>query len=172
MAGCKHTIGKFRLCSSLVIWRLTDVYCRNVGFLKYWTVSNLPLFCLAAPMLALLCQSALSALQKPLAEQIYLSFAPEASSQKTSLRQSCLTRLAIPQGLLAITALTSYHVQIINRISSGYPVWYWYLASLALDNTKFSQPTTGGRLFSAATQGMAMYGLIQAVLFGSFLPPA
>ncbi|KAL1988754.1 hypothetical protein VTN96DRAFT_7638 [Rasamsonia emersonii] len=159
-------------CKQLIpsIYGWVQAHYWNVGFLKYWTVTNLPLFCLAAPMLAVLCQSALSVLQRPPAEQIYLSFAPDASSQKTSVRQSCLTRLAISQGLLAITALTSYHVQIINRISSGYPVWYWYLASLALDKTKPSQPARC--LFSAATQGMAMYGLIQAVLFGSFLPPA
>ncbi|KAL1965050.1 hypothetical protein VTN77DRAFT_6110 [Rasamsonia byssochlamydoides] len=175
MAYCTNSDLSRPWCKQLIpsIYGWVQAHYWNVGFLKYWTVSNLPLFCLAAPMLAVLCQSAFSALQKPLAEQIYLSSARDASSQKTRLRQSCLARLAITQGLLAIMALTSYHVQIINRISSGYPLWYWYLASLALDKTKPSQPTPAGRhLFSAATQGMVIYGLVQAVLFGSFLPPA
>jgi phosphatidylinositol glycan class V len=124
-------------------------------------------------MLAVMCYSSFSALRKSLAETVWSSSAQNVSSHKTSLQQSCLARLAIPQGLLAIMALTSYHVQIINRISSGYPLWYWYLTSLALPPTELFQPTwTGRRLFLVAAQGMAIYGLIQAVLFGSFLPPA
>jgi phosphatidylinositol glycan class V len=60
-------------------------------------------------------------------------------------------------------AATSYHVQIINRISSGYPVWYWYLASFAWSDR---------RMFAVVLRGAVIYGLVQAVLFGSFLPPA
>lgn len=77
-----------------------------------------------------------------------------------------LFRLAVPQGLLALMALTSYHVQIINRISSGYPLWYWYLVSGAMDARK------NRRGLSVAAQVMVAYALIQGVLFGSFLPPA
>ncbi|KAK4943949.1 ER membrane glycoprotein subunit of the GPI transamidase complex-like protein [Elasticomyces elasticus] len=41
----------------------------------------------------------------------------------------CLRRLAIPQLILSLTALTQSHVQIINRLASGYPVWYLVLAT-------------------------------------------
>lgn len=81
-----------------------------------------------------------------------------------------LFRLAVPQGLLAVMALTSYHVQIINRISSGYPVWYWWLVSTAMSS--FQDPQKSRRELSVAAQAMVAYALIQAVLFGSFLPPA
>jgi GPI mannosyltransferase 2 len=81
-----------------------------------------------------------------------------------------LFRLAVPQGLLAVMALTSYHVQIINRISSGYPVWYWWLVSTAMASFQDSQKSRRG--LSVAVQAMVAYALIQAVLFGSFLPPA
>jgi phosphatidylinositol glycan class V len=85
-----------------------------------------------------------------------------------------LFRLAVPQGLLAIMALTSYHVQIINRISSGYPLWYWWLVSTAMDGLQGPRksPSQSRSLLSVATQAMVGYALIQGVLFGSFLPPA
>ena len=86
-----------------------------------------------------------------------------------------LIQLAVPQGLLAVMAFTSYHVQIVNRISSGYPVWYWYLASQLLDyfaESKSSKTNKYGRIVPIVVQLMVGYGLIQAVLFGSFLPPA
>jgi phosphatidylinositol glycan class V len=82
--------------------------------------------------------------------------------------QSAVLRLAIAQGFLTVMTLTSLHVQIINRIASGYPVWYWYLATSAWGSSK----ALGNRIFATAIQAMAMYALIQAVLYGSFLPPA
>lgn len=127
---------------------------RNVGFFKYWTFSNLPLFVLAAPVLATVLYSSFVALTARLGPY--------------SAGDINLARLAIVQGILAIMALTTIHVQIINRIASAYPVWYWYLATLALEDSKSS----GRRMFVVVVQGMAMYALIQAVLFGSFLPPA
>jgi phosphatidylinositol glycan class V len=81
-----------------------------------------------------------------------------------------LVRLAVPQGLLAVMALTSYHVQIINRISSAYPLWYWYLVTSAVDLSSSSPKQS--RTLVAAVYSMVAYALIQGVLFGSFLPPA
>jgi len=81
-----------------------------------------------------------------------------------------LTRLAIPQGILAVMAFTSYHVQIINRISSGYPVWYWYLVTSAIEFE--SSSLNRSRTLVVAVYSMVAYALIQGVLFGSFLPPA
>jgi phosphatidylinositol glycan class V len=69
------------------------------------------------------------------------------------------------QVMLAILAITSYHVQIITRIASGYPIWYWWLARRFF-SPKFS--TSGNQVVIF----MVMYASIQAVLFASFLPPA
>jgi len=83
-----------------------------------------------------------------------------------------IKRLLIPQLVLAFLTLTSYHVQIITRLSSGYPVWYWWLACLTLDNEKirlFGRNWRSARIFSGWIIG---YALIQAGLFASFLPPA
>lgn len=73
--------------------------------------------------------------------------------------------LAASQTLLAILAITNYHVQIISRISSGYPVWYWWVASCLLDKRR--------RVWGYRTVVfITMYAGIQGGLFASFLPPA
>lgn len=71
--------------------------------------------------------------------------------------------LALPQLSLAILALVSYHVQIITRLASGYPLWYIWLAH---------QTVKGGTRPSATIRWMVIYALIQAGLYASFLPPA
>ena len=140
---------------------------RNVGFLKYWTVSNIPLFILATPMLLMLMWSSSWALFRiaPTPQQ--------ADSTKTEHQQACLTRFALPQGILALMALTGYHVQIITRLSSGYPLWYWFLSSQILFASGGKSGHASG-IFTEGTfvRGMVLYAVIQGVLFGSFLPPA
>jgi len=81
-------------------------------------------------------------------------------------------RFAVPQFILALLALTTYHVQIITRISSGYPVWYWWLALMMADHYElqlFGQKWNTSRL---AVRWMVLYAMIQGGLFSSFLPPA
>ena len=80
--------------------------------------------------------------------------------------------LALPQLVLAATAATTFHVQIVNRIASGYPTWYLVLAEWIVDRNipngsqrqKFLRPF----LFRC----MCMYAIVQGVLFANFLPPA
>lgn len=123
-------------------------------------------------MLAILCLSSLWVLRNANIEEIEVAH-EDGPARAKGLQESLLVRLAVPQGLLAVMAFTSYHVQIINRISSGYPLWYWYLVSQVLNNISvFKTTSTSSRWFAAVVQGMATYALIQAVLFGSFLPPA
>ncbi|OKL59827.1 GPI mannosyltransferase 2 [Talaromyces atroroseus] len=152
-------------CEQLLpsIYGWVQAHYWNVGFLKYWTVSNLPLFILAAPMLVIMLYSSFVTPTGRIGP-----YPPSRVIDHVHVTQSALARLAIAQGILAFMALTTFHVQIINRIASGYPLWYWCLSSLALEHSKSS----GSRTFAVAVQGMAMYALIQAVLFGSFLPPA
>ena len=73
--------------------------------------------------------------------------------------------LAAIQTLVAVLAITNYHVQIISRLASGYAVWYWWIAGCLLDR---GWKKVGYRV----AVGFAMYGCIQGVLFASFLPPA
>ncbi|PHH82930.1 hypothetical protein CDD82_4253 [Ophiocordyceps australis] len=131
----------------------------NVGFLKYWTLNQLPLFLLASPMLSILLISGISTLQdtkgaikwlKPGTGQDYHSF---------------LGTLAAIQTVVALLAVSNFHVQIITRLSSGYPVWYWWVARCLADVHQ-------SRLGRAIVAFMVMYAGVQGALFASFLPPA
>ncbi|EXJ64735.1 hypothetical protein A1O7_01073 [Cladophialophora yegresii CBS 114405] len=133
----------------------------NVGPFRYWTVPNLPLFLLAGPSLWLLTYSAVDALRNPSSLVPGLSSVSAASI--SSIQKRIIMSLALPQLLLAILALTSYHVQIITRLSSGYPLWYIWLACKLTD-----EPRTA----SLAIRWMVLYAFIQAGLFSCFLPPA
>ena len=75
-----------------------------------------------------------------------------------------LRNLAFSQLLLTTLILTTGHVQIITRVSSAYPVWVWYLATMLQD----------GKTKSAKGQVrfMVIYAVVQGGLFASFLPPA
>jgi len=133
---------------------------RNVGFLRYWTLPNLPLFLLAAPVLYLLLKSGTEVLSKP---RILCkgTVSPPTFDNTVALLRS----MASVQVILAALALTNYHVQIITRISSGYPLWYWWLADM-LSHSKTASFGKNVIIF------MVMYATIQGALFASFLPPA
>ncbi|PUU79323.1 hypothetical protein B9Z19DRAFT_1192659 [Tuber borchii] len=115
----------------------------NVGIFRYWTISNIPLFLLATPALIVLICSAIWA--------IYGGAG------------AVVGKLAIPQILLAVMALLTYHVQIITRLSSGCVVWYWWVACMIC---------AGDARAKWIVRWMVCYALIQGVLFAAFLPPA
>lgn len=116
------------------------------GFLRYWTMSNIPLFLLAAPCLRLLLRSSMDAVFKQMPQN----------------DQGLVLRLAVPQLVLAVLAFFNMHVQIITRLSSGYPLWYLWLA----------QEMRSDETASYWVQFMVIYGMVQGGLYASFLPPA
>lgn len=75
-------------------------------------------------------------------------------------------KLAVPQLLLAVLAISSYHVQIITRLSSGCVVWYWWVADMVC------QGNNNERLGRWIVGWMVVYAVVQGVLFVGFLPPA
>lgn len=162
-------VGIFRLSCIMLMMP------RGSGFLNYWTISNLPLFVLATPMLFILLRSGVWALQGCSSSKVSADEAKQKNievSPSLRINQGIARRFAIPQIVIAALALTSYHVQIITRLSSGYPVWYWWLASLILEDRKTSFV---GRKWSTAfviSRWMVIYSIVQGGLFASFLPPA
>jgi GPI mannosyltransferase 2 len=139
----------------------TEMHYRNVGPFRYWTLSNLPLFLLAAPALWLLIYSAIDVLRHP--DIIRPGYAKSTAAATSSLHMRIVASLALPQLVLAILALTSYHVQIITRLASGYPLWYIWLA------VKLQQQPSK---VWWVIRWMVLYALIQAGLYACFLPPA
>lgn len=112
----------------------------------------MPLFLLALPALTLLLYSSIDALAR-------LSY----QTGQAGRGQWLVVQMAIPQLVLASLAITNYHVQVITRFSSGYPWLYLWLAKQICQSWKYSEQSL--RFFM-------VYGLIQAALFASFLPPA
>ncbi|KAL9121889.1 MAG: hypothetical protein Q9187_001556 [Circinaria calcarea] len=154
---------------------------RNAGFLRYWTVSNIPLFILAGPMLLLMARSTLWAwveLPKPVEinsddKKTISRFSrntPREFNKATT--HALVRRFSLPQAALAVSALAVYHVQIITRLSSAYPVWYWWLAFTMVENHKRDAISKGFNLPMITIRWIVMYVMIQGVLFASFLPPA
>ena len=79
----------------------------------------------------------------------------------------------MPQIALALLGLTTYHVQVITRLSSGYPVWYWWLAHFIIEDARvIATPQECIKVGLVVTRWMVMYAVIQGGLFASFLPPA
>lgn len=103
-----------------------------------------------------------------------LSIMPARSAQTPEKRDVQITNpqpglqvfrnLAVSQLLLVLLTSTTAHVQIITRISSAFPVWLWYTASLWQGKNI--------PLFGRTVTYMVMYSIIQGGLFASFLPPA
>lgn len=167
----------------------------DVGFLRYWTLGNLPLFVMAAPALVLLIKSSVAALRGELvldapsaageadtASSKRRAVADEKKAQAvldecSAYQQMMLARLAVPQLLLALTAVTSYHVQIVLRLCSGYPLWDVAVA-LAIEGrwqVAFTLPLTTRKVIvapKAIVMWMIVYAGVQAGLYGAFLPPA
>lgn len=153
-----------------------DTLSRNVGLFRYWTISNIPLFVLAVPALTIMLATASSV---HLSQFSYLSrrlsmarrgARPKQPKKKPLQRyaNSTIRRLAIPQAILAVLAFTSFHVQIITRLSSAYPIWYFMLARAIVERRKWFGWLTPEHVI----RWMVVYALVQGALFTSFLPPA
>ena len=170
---------------SPITWIAKLTLNRNIGFLQYWTFANLPLFILAMPMLYIMCVSSIWAWVHTARPQIYqpAEIKDKAAKEIHRISQSVssnpmrhdemLRRLAIPQMALTVLAFTTYHVQIITRLSSAYPVWYWWLAYMITEDSRGRAALQRKvKLEVLITRWMVMYAIIQGGLFASFLPPA
>ncbi|GKT50994.1 GPI mannosyltransferase 2 [Colletotrichum spaethianum] len=150
------------------IYSFVQEHYWGVGLFRYWTLSNIPLFLLAAPVLGLLIVSGWHVMTTP------SGLARSPTEEKPLLRldgtkAALVFSMAAAQVLLAVMAITTYHVQIITRIASGYAVWYWWAAGCLLDDSADGKRRhLGGKIVTFSV----MYAAIQGVLFASFLPPA
>ncbi|KAM3416990.1 GPI mannosyltransferase 2 [Cercospora zeina] len=163
------------------IYSFVQSHYWGVGLFKYWTLSNAPLFALAIPMLAVLVSTGYAALREG---ELDSFITPATTAQDDHVpspdghrSRHMMSRFALPQLLLAVLALTSFHVQIINRISSGYPVWYIMLASIIQEsNGIVAVHGSTARLVRRHARSLVrlsvMYAIVQGGLFASFMPPA
>ncbi|KAF1834334.1 GPI mannosyltransferase 2 [Decorospora gaudefroyi] len=148
----------------------------DVGLFRYWTLSNLPLFLLAAPVLGLLFTSSVTVLRSCVQRPLCGHPVPQTSGTSTPRNATSavckLPELALPQLLLAVAATTTFHVQIVNRVASGYPIWYLIVATWLVNTKDTSLTARHSQRAQCLIRGFIMYALVQGMLFANFLPPA
>ncbi|OHW97780.1 GPI mannosyltransferase 2 [Colletotrichum incanum] len=150
------------------IYSFVQEHYWGVGLFRYWTLPNVPLFVLAAPVLGLLIVSGWDVMSKP-SGFVRSPTAETPLLQRDGTKLVLVFSMAAAQVLLSVLAITTYHVQIITRIASGYAVWYWWVAGCLLDDgADGKRRDLGGKTVTFSV----MYAAIQGVLFASFLPPA
>ena len=192
------TAGKSRpWCTALTpsIYSFVQKEYWNVGFMRYWTPNNIPLFFLAAPVAFLMIATAVSANRNvdSLYSAVFDQESQQAQTPATITREKkvfehVLPRFAVPQLVLVLMAVTSFHVQILNRISSGYVVWYFLLAiwikreddagaANKVDDKFLTTSVAGltglnGVRVEWLVRAMIMYAVVQGGLYACFMPPA
>ncbi|KAK5130028.1 hypothetical protein LTR08_002544 [Meristemomyces frigidus] len=121
------------------IYTFVQSHYWNVGFLRYWTVPNIPLFALAFPLGWIMVETAIPSFFQAHhinravngsceADRKLQPYPPLPVTSEERVFQYMLPRLALPQVVLVGLAATTSHCQILNRISSGYPLWYFIIA--------------------------------------------
>ncbi|KAG0708332.1 glycosyltransferase family 76 protein [Suillus ampliporus] len=143
----------------------------NVGFLRYWTVSNIPNFILALPVLLhvfAFCWFYLSNLPAVIPHIV-----PNIRSKNNNvppppqLDSPFLSPSLLPHVLhaLALTSILTFnaHVQISLRLLPSLPLTYWAAARLMLDLPKWGK---------AWVSWSVLWGALSCVLWAVFLPPA
>ncbi|KAI0776922.1 GPI mannosyltransferase 2 [Trametes elegans] len=164
----------------------------NVGFLRYWTVQQLPNFLLGAPPLALLFTFTVRYIRLALVPRLTALFrngkrtpsptpigAPAPSVPESALstldasttwdgeRTPFLARTIAPHVIhaLALTLLLLFasHTQIVLRQAASMPLTYWAAAWLLVERPAFGRLWVGWSL---------LWGAVSCVLWAVFLPPA
>ncbi|EIM82964.1 mannosyltransferase [Stereum hirsutum FP-91666 SS1] len=178
-------------CNKTIPLIYTHVQARywNIGFLNYWTLSQLPNFLLAAPVLTLLFTFTLTHLSHTLPTLLsilkhrllpsYLNTQKPASPNQTNpdprtqpklerppsspFLSSSLTPHAIHALILSLTLLFNSHTQIALRLAASMPLTYWAAAWLVFEKPWWGKIWVGWSV---------VWGAVSVVLWTVFLPPA
>jgi phosphatidylinositol glycan class V len=140
---------------------------RNVGFLRYWTVSQIPNFLLASPIL----YSSLRSIYD------FAKPSPSGSQKEGSPLKTVRNDLVGYLGLhiaLAYILITSSHTQIALRTMGSNPMFWWGLTQQAHEFRHGSKESVVkirrfGRMWLVWVLVWTVWSLI---LWAGFYPPA
>lgn len=156
-------------CDSAVpnIYSFVQQHYWNVGLFRYFTVSQIPNFLFALPMLTV-CSAAIYSYHNVNRSRFWTLGLVKRPNRKTRKLDLFLSDSLLPHIYLLIFMLFYNvfiaHVQIITRMFTFMPVVYWYMAYLML--------TKSLRIQKSLQTYIALYGLIGACLFALNQPPA
>ncbi|KAG4303803.1 hypothetical protein PORY_002801 [Pneumocystis oryctolagi] len=142
------------------IYSFVQSYYWNVGFFKYFKVSQIPNFALAFPAILISIKSGIHYFLK---------------NNKFRKITRNLDLYYITQLLLTVVCICVMHVQIFTRMISCLPGIYWWLADCLLNDRLYSCSNKFSLKKKKSLYWVKiwiLYGTVQAVLFGTFLPPA
>jgi len=137
----------------------------NVGFLRYWTVSNIPNFILALPILFNV--YAFGAFYLSRLPRIYPGLFVRHPTKTEGDDSLFLVPSLLPHVLhaLVLTLLLTFnaHVQIALRVLPSVPVVYWAATRLVIERPGWGR---------AWVTWSVVWGAASCVLWAVFLPPA
>ncbi|TCD67853.1 ER membrane glycoprotein subunit of the GPI transamidase complex-like protein, partial [Steccherinum ochraceum] len=114
----------------------------NVGFLRYWTLAQIPNFVIAAPVLALLVWYTGTHIRRVAIPQFLAYFDappphsnpnPKLNPQTSPLLSPTLTPHAIHALLTTLIYIFASHTQIVLRQAAALPTTYWAAAYLVVE---------------------------------------
>ena len=146
----KFCPGRNEWCNNIFpsLFQFAQYHYWNVGFLKYWTINNIPNFLLVLPIL------------------LFNIYSLNYMYQELPKNRKLLPLIVI-NGLIIIGGTFFWNIQILNRITSFSPLIYWTLAynlNLNMNMNKFWSKYVIGYCI--------LWNFIQTGLFAAFLPPA
>ena len=146
----------------------------NVGFLRYWTLQQLPNFIISAPPVISIFYFCFFHVKHGLIPRLGFRISSKSSmddskkphsheSLSSRFLSSSLTPHVIHALFLCTTLLLTSHVQIILRLGPSMPLLFWSATWLLVE-----RPPWGRRWVAWSV----IWGAISLVLWGTFLPPA
>ncbi|KAJ2783749.1 ER membrane glycoprotein subunit of the GPI transamidase complex-like protein [Coemansia interrupta] len=161
----------------------------NVGFLRYYTLQQLPNFLLAAPMIGLSLAGLWTYLAYDPVRFATLGWIHRGRSLGAkpdtvdAVAAAYFDASLLPHmylwALLLGVATTTMHVQVITRFFSSVPAVFWFAAHVVAkvaaqkEELASAQASRSKRWVSWVVVGYFVgYGLVGVVLFSNFFPPA
>ncbi len=152
-AWCAHSLPSIYTYTQSRYW--------NVGFLRYWSFSQLPNFIVAAPLFFLIADFLIAYARYHLLSSSRNRNATDRASMP--FYNISLFPHLVHSVILSCMLLLNAHTQIILRLAPSMPIVYWAVARLIA-----TRATLGRQWVTWCT----IWGIVSIILWTSFLPPA
>ncbi|KAI8900752.1 GPI mannosyltransferase 2 [Globomyces pollinis-pini] len=164
---CVSSVTTRPWCSQTIpmLYSFVQDYYWNCGFLKYYTLQQLPLFFLAFPVFFIQFYTIWHYFKSDPKRFMTLGFLTDSKNSQLEFGQSKLLPFIYLSLFMVFYCGLFMHVQVVLRFMTSQPIVYWFIAS------RLNQKSVPS-IVKVYLYYCVVYGSIGAVLFGTFLPPA